>query len=100
MAMNKGHKMRVWSDDQNRLIYTQTTVQGVSVARRFAMNASHDPRLFEGSEVCAGARHQCGGGYCPGFLPVKIAGTITVPCFDEGPQLDVAVSADRVAVTL
>ena len=47
MAMNKGHKMRFWSDDQNRLIYTQTTVQGVSVAqvaRRFAMNANliHD----------------------------------------------------------
>lgn len=103
MAGKKGQKRRFWSDDEKRSICTQTTVPSVSVAqvaRRYAMNANlihnwlKDPRFAPEPAINA----VVDGG--TGFLPVEIAGTVAVPFVDEAPQLDAAVSADRVDITL
>jgi len=51
MAGKKGLKKRIWSDDEKRTICAQTFASGVSVARRYSMNANlifkwlKDPRF-------------------------------------------------------
>ena len=103
MAGKKGQKKRFWSDDEKRLICAQTTVRGVSVAqvaRRYAMNANlihnwlKDPRFAPGPDINTVADAD------PGFLPVEIASTVVAPFVDEAPQQNVAVSAERVDITL
>jgi transposase len=103
MAGRKGQKKRFWSDDEKRSICAQTTVRGVSVAqvaRRYAMNANlihnwlKDPRFAPKSDINAVVDTDTG------FLPVEITGAVAVPFVDEAPRLDVAVSADRVDITL
>ncbi len=103
MAGKKGQKKRFWSDDEKRSICTQTTVPGVSVAqvaRRYAMNANlihnwlKDPRFAPEANINAVVDGDTD------FLPVEIAGAVAVPFGDEAPQMDVAVSADRVDITL
>ncbi len=103
MAGKKGQKKRFWSDDEKRLICGQTTVSDVSVAqvaRRYAMNANlihnwlKDPRFAPVHDINAVVDTGTG------FLPVEIADTVAVSLVDEAPQMDVAVSADRVDITL
>ena len=102
MAGKKGQKKRFWSDDEKRSICGQTTVPGVSVAqvaRRYAMNANlihnwlKDPRFAPEPEI---DEPDCHGG----FLPVEIEGAVAVPMFEDARELDAAVSAQRVDITL
>lgn len=102
MAGKKGQKKRFWSEDEKRSICAQTIVPGVSiaqVARRYAMNANlihnwlKDPRFAPELET---AEPDCHGG----FLPVEIEGAVTVPVLEGDRELDTAVSAQRVDITL
>lgn len=102
MACKKGQMKRFWSDDEKRSICAQMTVPGVSVAqvaRRYAMNANlihnwmKDPRFTPEPDINAVVDTDTG------FLPVEIAGAVTVPFVDEAPQLDVTVSVERVDIT-
>lgn len=102
MAGKKGQKKRFWSDDEKRSICAQTTVPGVSVAqvaRRYAMNANlihnwlKDPRFTPEPEI---DEPDCHGG----FLPVEIEGAVAVPMLEDARELDAAVSAQRVDITL
>ena len=103
MAGKKGQKKRFWSDDEKRSICGQTMVPDVSVAqvaRRYAMNANlihnwlKDPRFAPVSDINAVVDTGTG------FLPIEIADTVAVPFVDEAPQQNVAVSAERVDITL
>ena len=69
--MSKRRKRRAWSDDEKRLICSQTRAPGVSVAqvaRRYALNANQvfnwltDARYTAGEDGDDGSR----------FLPVEI----------------------------
>ena len=102
MAEKKGQKKRFWSDDEKRSICAQTTVPGVSVAqvaRRYAMNANlihnwlKDPRFAPEPEI---AEPDCHGG----FLPVEIDGAVAVPVLEGDRELNAAVTAQRVDITL
>ena len=102
MAGKKGQEKRFWSEDEKRSICAQTIVPGVSiaqVARRYAMNANlihnwlKDPRFAPELET---AEPDCHGG----FLPVEIEGAVTVPVLEGDRELDTAVSAQRVDITL
>ena len=102
MAGKKGQKKRFWSDDEKRSICAQTTVPGVSVAqvaRRYAMNANlihnwlKDPRFAPEPEI---AEPDCHGG----FLPVEIDGAVAVPVLEGDRELNAAVTAQRVDITL
>ncbi len=102
MAGKKGQKKRFWSDDEKRSVCAQTTVPGVSVAqvaRRYAMNANlihnwlKDPRFAPEPET---AEPDCHGG----FLPVEVEGAVAVPTLQGARELDAAVSAQRVDITL
>ena len=102
MAGKKCQKKRFWSDDEKRSICAQTTVPCVSVAqvaRRYAMNANlihnwlKDPRFAPEPEI---DDPDCHGG----FLPVEIEGAVTVLVLEEERDLDTAVLAQRVDITL
>ena len=102
MAGKKGQKKRFWLDDEKRSICAQATVPGVSiaqVARRYAMNANlihtwlKDPRFAPDPEINDYDFHG-------DFLPVEIEGAVTVPMVEDGRELDAAVSAQRVDITL
>lgn len=103
MAGKKGQKKRFWSDDEKRSICAQTTVSGVSVAqvaRRYAMNANLIHNWLKDSRFAPEADINAVVNTGTGFLPVEIADTVAVSLVDEAPQMDVAVSADRVDITL
>lgn len=69
------------------------------VARRYAMNANlihtwlKDPRFAPEPEIVDPV---CNGS----FLPVEIEGSVAVPMTEEARELDAAVSAQRVDITL
>ena len=102
MAGKKGQKKRFWSDDEKRSICAQTMVPGVSVAqvaRRYALNANlihnwlKDPRFAPEPET---SELDCYGG----FLPVEIEGTATASVLHGDRELEAAMSAQRVDITL
>jgi len=108
MAGKKGQKKRFWSDDEKRLICTQTRAPDISVAqvaRRYSMNANlihkwlRDPRFApeeESGEVLDAVEM--------GFVPVEIADIAPVPSPSDmrvsAPALTELVSAQRVDITL
>ena len=69
------------------------------VARRYAMNANlihnwlKDPRFAPAPEIDDPDSHG-------GFLSVEIEGAVTVPVLEGDRELDTAVSAQRVDITL
>ena len=110
MAVKKGLKKRVWSDDEKRTICAQTLTEGVSVAqvaRRYSMNANlifkwlKDPR-FAAVESGASAAEAVVESI---FLPVEIeappleSGVSALAHEAEDPPC-CAVSAQRVDITL
>ena len=99
LGTKKGSKKRFWSDDEKRSICLQARVPGVSVARRYAMNAPlihnwlRDERFAHEDSDCVldGAA----------FLPVEIEGPQPI----SGHQItalapDMPLSAQRVDITL
>ena len=77
--MTDRRKRRTWSDDEKRMIVTQTLVPGVSVsqvARRYDVNAnlvfkwSHDPRFCGPNDRVPVA---------PTFLPVEVSQNTSLP---------------------
>ncbi|MBL4645715.1 MAG: transposase [Rhizobiales bacterium] len=107
MAVKKGQKKRVCSDDEKRSICEQTTTAGVSVAqvaRRYSMNANlifkwlKDPRFAPGSAYSA-AQPEDG---VVVFLPVEVLDPLPVERAQTGaqPLSGAAISAHRVDITL
>ncbi len=105
MAVKKGQKKRVWSDDEKLSICAQARVSGVSVAqvaRRYAMNTNlihkwlRDPRFA--SEEQASSLSEAEGAT---FLTIEVAGMAPAPMAPISPtSLMGSVTAQRVDITL